>query len=204
MSVSRKDADAMGKLIAAMNAATGDGPAQAHSGSAEALNGPQASVKKGDAVLTSIMENFRAATDSLIESGEDNRDFQMDLTTNPTPTGVQIGSWEIAVRSEEGFGKYYDITHKITKEPIASDLRLYEAAYGIVKALNEGETFTSARVKAVLELERDYSRALSDAVSFASRMKITEGAQHDIAEARYGEARRQALTAKNSIEKLTK
>lgn len=200
MSVSREESEAMGRVLAAMNNAI-NGSATAHSGSASAAF---ENSKKADSALNNIMENFRAATENLLETGVENHDFKMDIETDTTSNGVRIGSWEIAVREESGFGKYYDIAHTMTKEPIAADLRLYEAAHAIVRCLNEGETFTSARVKHILDLEQDYARALSDAVSFSSRMKITEGAQYDIAEARYGEAKRKAMTAKKSIEKLSK
>lgn len=199
MSVSREQADAMGALISAMNAATGDGEV-----GSKATPSVQSPASKGDACLSSIMEGFRNATDDALEGGNGNTDFAEALETEVTETGVRVGSWKIDVHKDEGFGKFYNISHTITNEPIASDLRLYEAAYGIVKALNEGETFTSGRVKAIVDLERDYARALADAVNFSSRMKITEGMKHDVAEARYSEARRQALAAKNAIKKLSK
>lgn len=202
MTISREQADAMGRLLAAMDEATGG---VAYPESEEGASAPVLTEKKGDNALNGILESFRNATDDTLEEADGDHEFSLALETAPTKSGgVRMGSWEISVRQEEGFGKYYDVSHTMTKEPIASDLRLYEAAYGIVKALNEGETFTSPRVKAIVDLENDYARALSDAVNFASRMKITEGMKHDVAEARYGEARRQALTAKSAIEKLTK
>lgn len=189
MSVSREQADAMGKLMRALDGVSESG-----------------STPKKDSSLNQILEAFKSATDEAIDDAatSSNRDVQLAISTQPTDKGVRVGSWEIAVRVEEGFGKRYDICHTITKEPIASDLRLYDAAYGIVKALNEGETFTSSKIKTIIDLENDYARALSDAVNFASRMKITEGMKHDVAEARYGEARRQALSAKTAIQKLIK
>lgn len=192
MTVSREQAEAMGRFLSALNNATD-----------ESAPISKATGKSEDSGLNQILEAFRSATDETIDHGKTNRDFNLAVHTEATPQGVRMGSWEISVRDED-FGKYYDICHSITKEPIASDLRLYDAAFGIVKALNEGQTFTCPTIKAIIDLEANYSRALSDAVNFSSRMKVTEGMKHDVAEARYGEARRQALTAKNAIRKLIK
>ncbi len=156
-----------------------------------------------DSLMPGILEAFRNATDDVIETSKSNIDVKRAIETERVTNGVRVGSWRISIREAEGHGKFYDIAHNLTDEPIASDLRLYEAALAIVNSLNEGETFTSTSIKLVLELERDYARALADAVAFSSRMKITEGVKHDILEARYSEAKRQALTAKKTIEKLT-
>lgn len=190
--VSPKGIESMAAIMAALNGAV-DGGAEPN---------PLKSEKVGDdAHMGSILEAFRSATDDLVETSKTNSTVRTALATERVEGGVRVGSWKIDIR-EEGYGKSYDVSHSMTGEPIASDLRLYEAALALVNALNEGETFTSSTVKIILELERDYSRALSDAISFSTRMKVTEGVQHDIAEARYSEAKRKALSAKKTISRL--
>ena len=191
--------ESMAAIMAALsNAEEGISPAQSPL---------RESTKIDDSNMGAILDAFRTATDNVLSEAMDESghsvEFQRALETERMDTGVRVGSWKITIRNVDGFGNYYDVAHNLTNEPIASDLRLYEAALALVNSLNDGETFTSGSIKAIIDLERDYARALSDAVSFASRMKITEGAQHDIAEARYSESRRQALVAKKAIGKLT-
>ena len=189
MTVDRKSVESMAAIMAAMNNALSDDPVAV----------PK--TKTEDKQFAKILEAFRSATDDLIENNKDDDVFQDALNTQVSDTGVSIGGWEIAINEDVGQGKSYDVTHH--GESIASDLRLYDSAMALVNSLKEGENFTSSRVKAILEFDRDYARAFADAALFSKRMKITEGAQHDIAEARYGEARRQALVAHNAIKKLS-
>ena len=190
MTVDRKSVESMAAIMASLNNALSDDPVIA----------PKKATQP-DKQFSKILEAFRSATDEMIESGKDDEGFQTALNTQISETGVSIGGWEIAINEDYGQGKSYDVTHH--GEAIASDLRLYDSAMALVKSLKEGENFTSSRVKAILEFDRDYARAFADATLFSKKMKIAEGAQHDIAEARYGEARRQALVAHNAIKKLS-
>ncbi len=202
----------MAKLIAAMNAGE-DSPARPAPSIIveESAGNPFASATRAPAPVTPdteamgrIMSAFAAATDDVVASAENYPELKKALVTEATETGARIGSWEISSREVAGYGKCYDVNHAITHEPIARDLRLYEAALALVNAFNEGDTITSMRVKTILNVEDEYSRALTDAVQFASRMKVTEGSSHEVAEARYSRARERALMAKKSLTAINK
>lgn len=194
MSIDKKQVESMAAIMAAMNSAT----------ESDADGNPLKAQKKVDPALGSIMEAFRKATDGVAEISEDYPELKTAITTERTRDGVNIGSWKITIREFAGEGKFYDITHKMTGDPVASDLRLYEAALGIVKALDNGETFTSPLIKSILEFENNYACALNNTLMFSHKMKITEGVQHDIAEARYSEYKRRAIAAKKTISNLLK
>jgi len=127
----------MAKLIAAMNA--GENPS--------AQTPARTSVGTPDKeAMSKILEGFRRATDDMVHVGEHNTELKAALLTETTAHGVTVGSWGIAIREVDGLGKFYDVNHALTNQPIASDLRLYEAAHALVKALNEGETITSSPI----------------------------------------------------------
>ncbi len=171
----------------------------------EAMNGEAklsgAPSPSSDKVMASILNNFRAATadDAPTHSRSE---LATALVTEATTNGVRIGSWEIDVQSGD-VGKYYQIIHTITREPIASDLRLYDAARAIASALNEGKTFTSPEIRKIIAAESEYSKHLMDAVQHAKVMKNpTSESRRMIAESRYNESRHNALKAKNKISKM--
>ena len=199
MTPTNENIQSMAAILAAMNNATGDVPSDSASLS-ESISTPKGKV---DSSLKNIMDSFRAATDGAVEQIAGNRTLELAYDTVRDEAGVRVGAWRIDVREESGMGKFYNVTHSMTGDPIINDLRLYEAALALVNGLNDGQTINSARSKMILEFENDYARALSDAVSFKSTAAITEGARHDIAEARYSEARRKAIVAKKAIAKLT-
>jgi hypothetical protein len=190
--IDRKQIESMASIMAALNNATGDEPIDVSS----------RKVPTSDKSMASIMEAFRSAVDNVVMTNTP--EVKLALETEKTSDGVSIGAWKITVRENAGSGNYYDIRHKDSEHVIAADLRLYEAAHAIVKLLDSGETFTSPIIKSVLDFENDYSRALSDALIFSQKSKLTEGAQHDIAQARLSESKRRATVAKMSIAKLVK
>lgn len=207
MSVTPSQANAMGKLMAAMAAAenTSPRPTTTISKSAPVVARSAAPVTADSAAMAKIMEAFSAVADGIVADADTGHypELTKALVTEATATGARVGSWEIEGHKVDGMGKFYDVRHVTTGEPIATDLRLYEAALGLVNALNEGETITSSRVKGIISIEEEYSRNLADAVGYASRMKVTEGHTHDVAEARYSEAKRRALTAKKQLSAFT-
>jgi hypothetical protein len=209
MSVTPEQANAMGKLIAAMNAAE-DASVPARARAAAPVmesNAPirqAAPIDSNIAAMASIMAAFSTAADEVVASEKKYPELKRALVTEATATGSRVGSWEIDSRSIDGAGKFYNVTHAVTGEPIASDLRLYEAAFALVSALNEGDTITSMRVKTILNVEDEYSRALTDAVHFAGRAKMTEGHTQLIAEDRYSQAKERALRAKKTLNGIAK
>lgn len=226
--ISKQNIDSMASIIAAMNGATGDpvsgdvqplkkGRSETFSSILENYNSaltentpkPRQQDDTGvvEPTLNSIMEGFRSATGAAAESVVGNKGLELAYLTTRDDHGVEVGSWRIDVREEARQGKFYNISHTRSGDTVINDLRLYEAALALVNGLNAGQALNSPRSKLVLEYENDYARALTDAVSFRTTMRLTEStgdaARHDVAEARYSEARRRAMTAKKSIEKLT-
>ncbi len=197
MSITPAHVNDMAKLIAAMNAGSGEGPE---------VTTPvlASSAPVRDSAMANIMESFRRATEEIVETQTNYPELKDALVTEATETGARVGSWEISKREVPGMGKFYDVTHVLTREAIATDLRLYEAALALVEAFRDGETITSSQVKTILILEGDYARALSDAVGFAARIKITEGYGRILAESRYSESKRKALVAKKALAALTR
>lgn len=188
MSVDEKQKKSMADIMTALSSAT-DGN----------VTNPLTGQKKSDETLNNIINAFRSSTDELIVESVD-PEFNAAIETERVPDGVRMGSWKITVR-EEANGKFYDISHK-TGGAIANDIRLYEAAHGIVKALDAGQTFTSPLIRSILEFENDYSKALSDALMFTHRVRVTEGVQKNVAEARLSEVKRRAVAARKAISSL--
>lgn len=210
MSVTPSQVNEMAKLIAAMNAATEGPSAPAPRSHIHETARPDTVIRTAapltpdTAAMAKIMDAFSSATNDMVATADTFPELKKALVTEATATGSRVGSWEIDGRSIEGLGKFYNVTHRSTQEPIASDLRLYEAALALVNALNEGATITSSKVKSILNFEEEYARNLTDAVGYASRMKVTEGQSYDVAEARYSEAKRRALSAKKSLSAFTR
>lgn len=124
------------------------------------------------------------------------------IMTEPTNTGVKMGSWEIKVY-EEGGSKSYDVVNVRTQDAIATDLCLYESALSLTKLLNFHVGINSPRVREVLDLEDRYARARQDALMFRMRIKQRKESQDferaAIAEDRYQEARTEALALRESL-----
>lgn len=157
-----------------------------------------------------ILERLQSASttvvEHLVETGEKDKVLGEALTTNRTETGARIGNWEIRLH-EEGREKRYDVVNTATNEPIAKDLYLYEAAYGLTKHLNQGLTINDRRVKNMMQIEEDFVRHRNDAVSMKRRKErlIREGNSQAalVAEDRYDEAKRQAIHARQRLKEMT-
>lgn len=153
--------------------------------------------------MKAILEKFQAVGGDHLFETED-PDVREALVTEKTPTGARIGSWEIVVT--EGDIRQYDVVHTATREPIAKDLYLYEAAYGLVKRLNEGGTINDSRVKDLLRLEEEYAKNRNDAAQYRQRTKTLrekgETVRAAVAEDRYDDASRRAKDAHERILRL--
>lgn len=149
--------------------------------------------------MKKILEAFNGAVvDGSVVNDPEVREA---LEIEPTPRGARIGSWEI--EKHEGATARYDVVGSETGIAIARDLYLYDAARGLVRALNEGVSITDARVRDLLKLEEDFARNRDDAVSYRTRArKLRESADEQraaVAEDRGDEAERQAEAARDRI-----
>lgn len=202
----------MARLMAIMNGQTPPANPDAAPG-AERLQaqgpvavGPPPAPGTADAAsidfMRGILSKFHGAADgaarSLVQESKRDPQLRESMMMAETPSGARFGEWEIEVR-ENGGRKFYDITRG--DEKIASDLTLYEAALGIVRALNNGRYINSPDVRSILKDEEEYAHALHDAILFKRR--LTEGVvdrnKREVHEARYGEAKRRAVAARDRI-----
>ena len=154
--------------------------------------------------MRSVLEAFNAAQAKPSARAAEDPELREAIVTERTSRGARIGSWEILVN--EGKIKTYDIVVEGTEHAIAKDLYLYDAAYGIAKALNEGSVINSNRVRALLRLESDFAKNRDDATAFRVRAKKLreqgETRKAAVAEDRLDEASRQAQMAHDEILRL--
>lgn len=159
--------------------------------------------------MKSILERFHSVSDDavverLTEAAETDHDLREALITEKTDKGARIGKWEIVVKEGRDL-KTYDVVSQ-DGTVIASDLYLYEAAYGLVKRLNQGNPINSPTIREMLKLEEDYARNRNDAAGYKARSKKHaergESQRAAVAEDRFDEAQRQALAAHEEILRL--
>lgn len=164
------------------------------------------------AKLKAIMEGY-AATDntsapldeSLMGQAESvlfdsNPVVREAATTSKIAGGVRVGGWEIITVADNGV-KYFNVNNNGLT--IASNLALYDTALAVCRMLNKGLTINSPVFLEILNLESEYLHYRGEAVTFKKRASQRR-AEHDfdradIAEARYTEARVNALAIREKI-----
>lgn len=166
---------------------------------------PPVNVSSGEVdLMKSVLEAFNAAQANATVRAAEDPELREAMVTTRTSRGARIGSWEIL--ENDGKIKTYDIVAEGTELAIAKDLYLYDAAYGIAKALNEGAVINSTRVRSLLRLESDFAKNRDDASAFKARAKKLreqgETRKAAVAEDRLDEAARQAKMAHEEILRL--
>lgn len=168
-------------------------------------NAVPTSARPGDpavAEMKTILERFHSATDQIITEASYDHELREALVTEVTETGARIGSWEIQVHLS-GQHKLYDVVNVISGEPLAVDLLLYEAARGLVRILNEGGRINSTGAIELLRAEQEYGSRVHDMVLYKHRLtKNTASPRRTVFEARYGDAKRRAVLARERVCKL--
>lgn len=159
---------------------------------------------KGDPAIDAmktILEAFHSATD-IRETARTDTTLAEALVTERTETGARIGAWEIVV-NESSDPVSYDVVSATTGTPIASGLFVYEAAYGLVKRLNEGVMINDGRIRDLLKLEEDYARNRTNAKQFKEQKQRLEkkgdSFRAAVAEDRFDDAQRRAMDAHERI-----
>lgn len=159
-----------------------------------------------------IMDNFyttaKDAVEMLVESAEQDKEIKEALQTEKNQKGVKIGKWQIIINEDPNSRpkKVYDIIHTITKEVIARDLFLYEAAHALVRLLNKSYAINDEEVKTILSLEEKYVKQRESAYRF-KRMAIKTSNAGDAARAamfedRCDRAREEAVLVREQIKEL--
>jgi hypothetical protein len=189
--IDRQDVAQMSKFIAAL-----DRPAGTTDTSAKLPSG------EGVAEMKAILERFHAAADNIIAEAPIDREFREALVTEPTAHGARIGPWEIRARTLRTH-KMYDVVNVLNNQPLASDLLLYEAAHGLVRILNEGGRINSPAAIELLNAEQEYGQLVQDMVLYKHRLtKQPNSPRRPIFEARYGDAKRRAILARERVQRL--
>lgn len=173
----------------------------------------EAARPKGDpevAAMRVILERLQQASatvvDRLLEEADSDRELGEALVTERTALGARIGTWEICLHEADD-GRRYDVVNTATGEPIAKDLFLYEAAYGLAKHLNQGVTVNDRRVRNLLQIEEDFVRHRADAITLKRRRdrlsRDGDSVAAAVAEDRYDEAKRRAVLARQRLQELS-
>jgi hypothetical protein len=213
-----QDVGEMARLIRMMNEGVtfeDDAPEQPQSRSRASIiegvvDSSPTSLDPSVAAMKSILEAFNGTgspADALADRSVIDRELREALITEATQTGTRIGSWEIIVNENDQGLKSFDVTNVHTGEPIATDLSLYDAAHGIVRALNEGLMINSSRVRDILSAESEYERARQNAAEFRERGRVLEsrGDQRAaVMEDRFDVALSQAKDARSRLMRLAK
>lgn len=143
----------------------------------------------------------------LTERSNYDRELREALITESTERGTRVGSWEILITENHGL-KQFDVINVHTGEPIATDLTVYDAALGITRRLNEGQTINSKAIRDILNAEASYDSNRQDAATFRARVNesVRSGndSRADIMEARFTEAVSKAKLARVKLGKLAK
>lgn len=191
--IDRAEVDQMAKFMAVM--------------SPEAAPSIPVAPRPGDpgiAEMKAILERFHTAADHVVTEASHDRELREALITESTGTGARIGSWEIRVHhSGNGAHKLYDVVNVLSNEPLASDLMLYEAARGLVRILNEGGRINSSDAIELLRAEQEYDTMVHDMILYKHRLtKTPDSPRVAVFEARYGDAKRRALQARDRVCRL--
>ena len=143
-------------------------------------------------------------TRGLINDSSYDSVLRSAMVTEETNDGSRVGEWEIVLK-EEGKRKYYDVVSVNTGTYIATDLTLYEAAYGIARSLADGQPITSKIIREVLQAEGEYARSLNDAIFHKhSLSKPLNTNRKAILEDRYDVAKERARLARDKVKDLVK
>ena len=208
MTIDASEVSQMARMIAIMN-----GKPIVNEGSKTSVASVSAHPDPAIEAMKSILVAFKGASaeksmgrvaETLVEDSESDRSLREAMITESVDDGARIGSWVIRMK-KDGARKFYDVTGVNETTPIAADLTLYEAAYGIARALSENLPITSRMVRDILRAEEEYSAALVDAIHHKhSLSKRLDECRRPILEDRYEAAKARALVARHKIKELVR
>lgn len=160
-------------------------------------------------IIDDLYGSPKEAAKKLMEASIDNTEIAEAIDTRVTDNGVQIGKWQIRVRTDESKGKpkkYFDVRHSVSKQVVAKNLYLYEAALALVRYLNKGLPINSSEIVSLLSLERNYHAHRVDALTHKiGRIKAEKRGDSDkafVLENRYGVSVAKARKLEEQIKKI--
>lgn len=152
---------------------------------------------------TNVEKKMKRVTQSLVDESRYDSALRSAMVTEEIDDGSKIGEWEIYMK-QDGKRKFYDVVNE-NGMVIATDLTLYEAAFGIARSLADGKPITCRAIRDILAAEGDYSKALADAIHHRhSISKNPPASRRMILEDRYDVAKERAQLARKKIEELVK
>jgi hypothetical protein len=147
-----------------------------------------------------ISSGLDHVSEELYEDSEYNTDLKRALTTSVTKNGVRIGGWEIV--SDKARSRYHVVSAE-SRQQIAKDLYLYEAATALVNLLNDGAMINNYKVQAILSMEMEYSKNIEDAIihkhAVGRALDRGEDTKLELSKVRFNEAKAKAIAAKRKL-----
>lgn len=152
-----------------------------------------------------IEQRIETPIQTIISRAEADAELRDALVTEKTTNGVRVGAWEIC-KNEGGRVASYDVVRIDTREVLAKDLSIYDAAVGITSALNAGETINSPKVRKILVAEARYAQHRQSAALHYRTVHLAEERgdemKRDIAQARLDESLAKAREAYDAVTTL--
>lgn len=174
-------------------------------------NGPDKDMARFVKLMEGMYDTAEDAATSLVEASISDPEIAEALETSVIKGGVKIGKWQIRVRTDESRGKakkYFDVRHSVSRQIIAKNLCIYEAALALVRYLNKGKTINGPEIQKVLRLERDYHSYKIDALTHnINSLRAEKRKDYDkafILETRFKEAAVKARRLEEEIRSLSK
>lgn len=174
-------------------------------------NGEDKDMVKFVALMENMYGDPEKAAEKLVEASANNPEMAEALDTTTNKDGVKIGKWQIRVRTDESSGKkkkYFDVAHSVSKQVIAKNLYVYEAALALVRYLNKGKPINGPEIQKVLKTEQSYYShrvdALTHQVNSLKALKRNDHEKSAILETRYQEAKAKALKLEEQLRSIAK
>jgi hypothetical protein len=164
----------------------------------------QAQVDAMSDVLKKLKSNVDTAAQGIVTESKKNPDLGFAVEAQRTDErSVSVSRYTIQAEEKtltEGLSKnFYNVVDTQTNEIVAADLGLFESAMGVVKHLLY--TNKVAAVDKIINLDSVYLSAMTEAYAYKKRMsRLDEStATHDVAAAKYSQAKQKLASAKMRI-----
>ena len=156
------------------------------------------------AAMADVLRKLNAATETaakdLVTESKTNHNLDMATKTSKTETGVTVSRYDIRADKktvQEGLTKtFYSIVDNRSNKVVHADLGLFESAMGIVK--HKLYTSDDQKVQRILDLDQEYVGAVMETYRYKKKLRRLDESsiQHDVASAKYSNARSKVSTVK--------
>ncbi len=212
--VDPKEVAAMAALQSALNNVENGKPVvlpQARVGVCEPNVGlePFSHPRPDAAAMKLVLSKFYDSIGDVIADTVVDTRINQAIETKKIPQGLQVKKYKILVNEialpKGGVKKSYSIQHQ-SGDVLFENLQVGAAAIKLVELLNVGKKINSQEVLNILHLEEKYSSFRAEAIRYKQLWKqavvLGKTVKCDIYEAKYQNARQNALRAKRDLEIL--